>query len=319
MKVTERQYTIGVIVGRFQLASLHEAHRDLIQTVLDKHPKVLLLLGLSPLRGTINDPLDFQPRKQMILEEFPPSRYPNLTIGYIKDQHDDAIWSEKLDATIKDQVGPSDTVVLYGSRDSFLPYYQGKFDCRELQSERVISGSEIRAQIAAAPQSAPLFRAGAIWATHQRFPTVYSTVDIAVINTRDLGNGPENTILMARKPTESQYRFVGGFVDIKDESIEHAALRELYEETGLTVGLQGLKYVGTARVDDWRYRKNPAEKIMTHLFVGQYSHGSPTASDDISEVRWFPIAQIFQEFKTLVVPTHHILVEKLIAANVVKL
>lgn len=281
MKEKTKNYTVGVIIARLQVAELHEAHKELIDTVLANHAKVMIFLGLSQVRGSINDPLDYQPRKQMLLEEYPHDKYPNLTIGYIKDNRCDDSWSEKLDGQIQDIISPNDTVVLYGSRDSFLPHYKGKFDKRELQATRQISGSEIRAKIAQAPQSNPQFRAGAIWASYQRYPTVYSTVDIAVFDPR------ERRILLARKPLEDGYRFVGGFIDPKDNSFEEAALRELDEECGLTVSLKGLRYVGSEKVDDWRYAKNPSEKIMTHLYVGLYSMGAPRAADDIAEVRWF--------------------------------
>ena len=281
MKEKTKNYTVGVIIARLQVAELHEAHKELIDTVLANHAKVMIFLGLSQVRGSINDPLDYQPRKQMLLEEYPHDKYPNLTIGYIKDNRCDVSWSEKLDSQIQDIISPNDTVVLYGSRDSFLPHYKGKFDKRELQATRQISGSEIRAKIAQAPQSNPQFRAGAIWASYQRYPTVYSTVDIAVFDPR------ERRILLARKPLEDGYRFVGGFIDPKDNSFEEAALRELDEECGLTVSLKGLRYVGSEKVDDWRYAKNPSEKIMTHLYVGLYSMGAPRAADDIAEVRWF--------------------------------
>jgi bifunctional NMN adenylyltransferase/nudix hydrolase len=217
----------------------------------------------------------------MLLEAYPHDKYPNITIGYAKDNRCDDSWSEKLDGQIQDIIGPNDTVVLYGSRDSFLPHYKGKFDTRELQATRYVSGTELRAKIAQAPQSNPQFRAGAIWASYQRYPTVYSTVDIAVFDPK------ERRILLARKPLEDGYRFVGGFIDPKDDSFEEAALRELDEECGLTVGLAGLRYVGSKKVDDWRYAKNPSEKIMTHLYVGLYSMGAPKAADDIAEVRWF--------------------------------
>lgn len=283
MKEITKNYTTGVIIGRFQVATLHEAHRELIDTVLANHPKVMIFLGLSQVRGSIYDPLDYQPRRQMILEAYPHDKYPNLTIGYIKDNRSDEDWSKKLDEQISDALGPNDSAVLYGSRDSFLAHYKGKFDTRELQATRFVSGTELRAQIAQAPQSNPQFRAGAIWASYQRHPTVYSTVDIAVFDPK------ERKVLLARKPLENKYRFVGGFTSPTDDSFETAALRELYEETTLSVGLAGLRYVGSKKVDDWRYASNPSEKIMTHLYVGLYGEGSgpARAEDDIAEVRWF--------------------------------
>ena len=281
MDLKKKTYNVGVIMARFQVAELHEAHKELIDTVLAEHPKVMIFLGLSPVRGSIRDPLDFQPRKQMLLEAYPHEKYPNLYIGYIKDNRSNEKWSENLDMNIRDGMGPNDTAVLYGSRDSFLTHYKGEFDTRELQATRYVSGTELRAKIAAAPQSNPQFRAGAIWATYQRYPTVYSTVDVAVFDPK------ERRILLARKPLENGYRFVGGFASPTDDSFEASALRELGEETGLSVGLAGLRYVGSKRVDDWRYANNPSEKIMTHLYIGLYVSGCPKASDDVAEVRFF--------------------------------
>jgi len=300
MQVKQKPFSVGVVVARFQVPELHEAHKELIQGVLDAHPKVLIFLGLSPLRGTTANPLDFAPRKQMLLEAYPPSQYPNLTIQYIKDQPDDKVWSKTLDGLIRENMAPNDTAVLYGSRDSFLKCYSGTFETRELVATRFVSGSEIRAKVAQAPQSNPLFRAGAIWATHQRFPVVYPTVDVIVFDPK------ENRILLARKANEQAYRIVGGFTSPEDENYELAALRELAEETGLTVGLAGLRYVGSKKIDDWRYRTE-VDKIITHLYVGYYSFGAPNADDDIAEVRWFDV-KWFREFGA-VVPEHKPLME----------
>jgi bifunctional NMN adenylyltransferase/nudix hydrolase len=71
MRLQEDSYDVGVIVGRFQVPELHDAHKDLIETVCDKHDKVIIFLGLSPLMVTRENPLDFESRKQMILESSP--------------------------------------------------------------------------------------------------------------------------------------------------------------------------------------------------------------------------------------------------------
>lgn len=291
MKEKTKDYTVGVIVARFQVDELHEAHKELIDTVLSNHPKVMIFLGLSDVKGSINDPLHFQPRKQMILESYPHEKFPNLMINYIKDCRDDGVWSGKLDGQIRDVLSPTDSVVMYGSRDSFLGRYSGKFDVRELQATRHISGTELREKISKAPLSDKKFRTGVIFASYQRYPTVYSTTDVVVFDPK------ERRVLLARKPNEQLYRFPGGFVNTTDDSFEDAALRELEEETDLNISLTGLRYVGSKRVNDWRYADNPSEKIMTHVYVGLYDGGAAKAKDDIAEVRWFDYKKLNKEVR----------------------
>lgn len=283
MNMKTEKYSVGVIVARFQVPALHEAHIELINSVLEKHAKVLILLGLAPTKGTVKNPLDYQPRRQMILEAFPPQKYPNVSVGYIKDIKDDLKWSKTLDNLILDEIQPNDTVCLYGGRDSFIKSYKGRFPTCELVSDRFVSGSEIRAQVAAAPQAHPFFRAGAIWATHQRYPTVYPTVDVIPYHPRD------KKILLIKKPNETLYRFPGGFASPEDESYEVAAVRELKEETKLDALESNLIYLGSARVKDWRY-ENEVDKIITHVYFAKNVEGDVEAGDDASEARWFPAA-----------------------------
>ncbi len=300
MQAKKPEANVGVIVARFQLNALHEMHKKLIETVGKSHARVVIVLGVSPITATKNNPLPFQTRRQMILESYPPSQYPNLSIAHIQDVNSDEIWSEKLDAVIKSELGPNDKVMLYGGRDSFIAYYKGKYNTSELESDHSISATEIRKQIHAAPQADPNFRAGAIWASAQRFPTSYQCVDIAVT---EKDNGKVTKILLARKLNETKYRFIGGFVDPTDESLEYSAARELGEETGNTLNVGGakeMKYVGSFRVDDWRYR-NEQDKIMTAFFICNKLYGSAKASDDIAEVRWFPIEELKE---SLVVNEH---------------
>jgi bifunctional NMN adenylyltransferase/nudix hydrolase len=100
-------------------------------------------------------------------------------------------------------------------------------------------------------------------------------------------------ILLAKKPGEDLLRFVGGFVDPTDGSLEHAASREFREETG-GAEISGFKYIGSFRVNDWRYRSE-RDKIMTALFIGTYAFGSLTPSDDISSLEWVETSTFLEE------------------------
>jgi bifunctional NMN adenylyltransferase/nudix hydrolase len=276
----ERKYQktdVGVIIGRFQVPNLHEAHVDLIQTVCNEHKKVIIFLGLSPCKVTINNPLDFESRKQMLLEKFP-----EVIVLYAKDCVSDEIWSKNVDGQISDIVGPKQTVTLYGSRDSFIAHYKGRHNTQELVQERFVSGSEIRKEIGVKAKSSADFRAGVIWAVNNQYQKIMPTVDCAVFSE----DGKK--VLLARKPNESKYRFIGGFASDKG-TYEDDAKREVMEEAGIEISEP--EYVGSVVVDDWRYRKEQ-DKIKTLLFRAKYLFGSPKADDDVAEVRWFEFEKL---------------------------
>lgn len=280
---------VGIIVGRFQTHELHEAHIDLIQTVCNRHDKVILFLGLSPLKFTRNNPLDFETRKQMVLE-----RFPRITILYIKDCYDDEVWSKRLDEQISDNLGASQSVVLYGGRDSFIKCYTGKYQTVELVPESYISASELRKTISRSVMNDAKFRAGIIHATANQFTNAIPTVDIAIFS------GDYKKILLGRKEGEKKYRFIGGFAEAESDNFEYDAKREVAEETGLEIG--NLQYVGSKKINDWRYRKE-SSKIKTLLFVATVIYGAAKAGDDICEVRWFDY-NVIVDPKSYVVEAH---------------
>jgi bifunctional NMN adenylyltransferase/nudix hydrolase len=292
---------IGVIIGRFQVHDLHEAHRDLINTVIANHKKVILFLGVSPVIGTTKDPLDFTTRKLMIQEH-----YPDINIAPLPDHRSDSNWSRMIDSRIR-EIFPIGSVILYGGRDSFLPHYHGHFPTSELEQTVYVSGTEIRKQVSEEIKSSHLWRAGAIYQAYNQYPVSYQTVDIAC-----LGSGGHR-ILLCKKPSEDKFRFIGGFVDPKDLSLEHAARREFMEETGGNGEISDLKYLGSFRVDDWRYVKG-RDKIMTSLFIGEMIFGTIEPSDDISELRWFGISEFKEDgfIEENIVPEHIPLAKKVL-------
>jgi bifunctional NMN adenylyltransferase/nudix hydrolase len=295
---------VGVIIGRFQVPFLHEqGHCSLIETVKSNHSKVIIFLGvpgINPVPCTKQYPLDFESRKQMILEKFP-----DVIVTYIQDTKYNEVWSKKLDTAISALVGPSQSVVLYGSRDSFMTFYSGKYPVKELIPDAYISGTSIRNKIATSSvKSSEDFRAGAIWAIYNQFDKVHACVDVAIVD-RD-----KKRILLARKEGETEYRFVGGFSDpVKDNSYEDAAKREVMEETHLEIGEP--HYVTSMKVSDWRFR-GEKDKIFTNFYWAEYVFGSPTPDDDICELRWFDFDEIRDSNDKILLDGHKILFDKML-------
>jgi len=293
----EKPADVGIIVGRFQVHELHEAHRDLIDTVVANHDRVIIFIGLSPLRNTAHNPLDFNSRKKMIQDT-----YPDIEVYYIDDNPSDVIWSKVLDREISKWITPNQTAIIYGSRDSFIQYYSGSFPVQELEATKFISGTELRRRIANTYKTSDAFRAGVISASMNRYPTCYTTVDVAIIDPA------KNRILMGRKENEPHLRFIGGFASPTSTSFEEDARREVMEETGVEV--DGLEYIGSTFINDWRYR-NEIDKIKTIFYLGTYVHGRPQANDDIQSVEWVDMLDL-KAGVVEVMPEHHVLVNMLI-------
>jgi bifunctional NMN adenylyltransferase/nudix hydrolase len=289
---------IGVLIGRFQVHELHEAHKALINHVISNHRKVIIFLGVSAIVGTKRNPLDFATRKSMLDQTYGEKINAILPIH---DNRSDENWSKEIDKRIK-EVFHIGNVTLYGSRDSFIPHYKGVHKTHELESKTFVSGTTNRKLVSQSILSTPEFRAGVIYGVYNNYPVVYSTVDVAIIN-------DEGEVLLARKPSDPAglHRFVGGFVDITDKDDYAACRREAFEETNCIV--EPMQYICSIQVDDWRYRKEEERKIMTRLFVAKYISGRIEPRDDISELQWFKLSDIKSD---LIVPEHRPLMDKFI-------
>jgi bifunctional NMN adenylyltransferase/nudix hydrolase len=299
MKVIDTKYDVGVIIGRFQVPELHEGHRELIEHVCSLHDKVVILLGLSPIKATQRNPLDFEARRQMIQEA-----YPQVNVLYVKDMANDKAWSKQVDERIEDIVTPHQTVILYGGRDSFIEHYLGKHPTQELEAERITSGETIRKEVSAkSVRQSPDFRAGAVWSVFNRFPTVYTCVDVAIFNE------DETKILLGRKENERGWRLPGGFSSPESSSFEADARREVQEEVGIAI--TDPQYIGNFRVDDWRYR-GETDVIRTILFKAKRLSGAVKADDDLAEAKWFDLDTLSQGD---VVTNHWPLIEAVMATH----
>jgi bifunctional NMN adenylyltransferase/nudix hydrolase len=204
---------VGVIVARFQVHELHEGHKDLIDEVCKNHNMVIIFLGIPVIQGTNKNPLDFSARKSMVQEYAP-----DAIILPLKDQRSNAKWSYLLDNQISIPFGER-SAVIYGSRDSFIPYYEGKYPTLELETNVYTSGTEVRKNVSKQLLSSSDFRAGIIQSTYMRRPITWSTVDVCPYDSK-------GRILLGKKPNESVWGLIGGLEDRTIRFEESAARKD---------------------------------------------------------------------------------------------
>ncbi len=282
----------GVIIARFQTPYLHEGHRQLINQVRNSHNKLIILLGVSPITGSRKNPYDYYTREKMIKKD-----YPEIIVLPVSDHPSDKVWSETLDNLLK-SVFPSEHFCLYGSRDSFIPYYSGKFETMELPEHGDYNATELRKQYADKVFDSNDFRAGILYAYYNQYTKVYPTVDIAMFRNN------KTEILLGKKAVNNKWRFIGGFSDPEDADYESAAKRELMEECG-EIEITEMTYETSRKINDWRYR-NEADKIITLLFSCDFISGSPAAQDDIIDLNWFKLSDLPQMLTDgLISDEHH--------------
>lgn len=283
----------GVIVVRCQVHELHAGHIELFSAVRARHNRVLVFVGVAPTGMTRLNPLDFETRKAMIQ-----ARFPNFTVLPLPDQKSDEYWSHLLDQKIG-EVAQYGEITLYGGRDSFFPHYHGKHKPVELVLRSDLarhSGTSIRERLTNTIMESPDFRAGVIYAATNLRPRPIPCVDIAIMHN---AGGGSFKVLLAQKSAEPRWRFVGGHAEAYSEDYEEDAKREVWEETGLAI--DSLQYLGSARIDDWRWAGVP-DKVKTILFVGWAHQLGATAQDDIVAVDWFPLDAVTE---SLIEPVHH--------------
>ena len=301
---------VGVVVGRFHTDDLTEGHAALFREVCDRHSKVVVLIGVHPKLTTKGNPLDYASRQRMIQawvnkQKMGVKLDASFLYSPIRDNAKDDNWSKNVDQTIENLVGPFSKIVLYGSRDSFLPHYQGKFPTEHLslQVDANVSASARREEIHNKVLTTPDERRGAIWAAGNQRHHVTPCVDIALWR-QDLATG-DIMILMGRKHLGGSglLGFPGGHIDKTDASAEDAAVRELVEETCAEVSTRDLEYVCSRSIPDWRNVNGSS--MWTTLYAVKMGpnedSGRYMARDDLEAIEW---ASLYGTALDEVSPTH---------------
>lgn len=286
--IDPKDYEVGAIVGRFQLADIHEGHEFLLDTVINNHKKSIVLLGVTRAIGSPEDPirlpsrenpLDFQSRLYMLQE-----KYPKTVITSIQDKDSDRIWSESLDAKIREMF-PTEKVLLYGGRDSFIPHYCGAFDVKSLDPKIYTSATAQRNNISKEVLADPNFRKGQIYFAYQQTPMLYTNYKIALME--------DDNILFYKKHgydhKEDKLRLLNGLAGINDPSLEIGAKRVI----GNTVGSLEVdtKYEMSKTNIDFGNKTN---RVVNVLITARKMFGSLKPQGNF-DIQWISIKDLMSE------------------------
>ncbi len=106
------------------------------------------------------------------------------------------------------------------------------------------------------------------------------TVDIIIYNSS------QEVVLISRKNPPLGFALPGGFVDL-GETVEHAAIREAFEETGIDVSLQGVLGVYSCKDRDPRFH------TISIVFVSYKENiGVFRAGDDALQVTIYSLSNL---------------------------
>ncbi len=270
----------GVVIARFQGAYLHGGHVEVLNRAHNENDRLIVMLGVSPVKGDSDDPLDFETRRLMVARD-----YSTATIVPLPGHASNAVWSKNLDSRIRELV-PFDTVKLYCGRGGFKPKYSGQFEVIEIDAVECQSGTEQRVSLGKTPLATEEFRHGVIYGLENRYPQSIPVVDIAVV--KEILE--RKFVLMAERPGVSGRRFPGGYVDFTDPSYEAAATRELLEETGM-VAQKIPTYVTSMHIPDKRYDGRRASRLVTTLYKldGNDVSQSGVRDGELINFKWVPL------------------------------
>lgn len=145
---------LGVVIARMQVPELTTSHKNLLLSCTNRHDRSVIFLGTTDLISSKN-PYPFLFRQQMIRQWERVARDINLNASILPlpDNQDNKLWVYTLDSFIKALIVNGESAVLYGGRDSFIPYYKrdgGVFETVELKPEDYDSGTDQR-NLAAIP------------------------------------------------------------------------------------------------------------------------------------------------------------------------
>lgn len=319
-----------VFIGRFQ--PFHIAHRHVIREALQRAREVIVLIGSSRQPRSLRNPFTLEERVAMIRASLTPEESARARLLPLEDSlYNDAVWVKNVRDAVQrvldhhaHSAQASARIGLIGHLKDDTSYYLKIFpewSVVSLDNHRSISATPLRQayllgetvppevfppeteQFLVSFRNTPAYeelhqealfirRFKDSWATAP-YPPIFVTVDALVVQ-----NGHVLLVERDRRPGQGLWALPGGFLD-PDESLFRACLRELREETCLSVPESVLQasFRGSRAFDD--PQRSARGRTITHAFHFALPDSDMLpvveGADDARTARWTPLSEITPE------------------------
>lgn len=337
--MSESKQKLGVIIGRFQ--PMHNGHKALIKKSMETCEKTLVLVGSPNKPTSYKNPLTIEERLSIVTDvssEFAG----DILIKELPDHPQDGVWMADIISRIvdvTDDCPPHEVIIYTAEKDK--DFYESHFiypvvplasedlsatDVRELYYDTNVPLVLLKDMI---PQETMILLA-AIEDTDRytdlRKEYYSCKAGLATATLAHAFNNPiepvchaavihKNKLLLVKRKSlrgNGQWAIPGGFLE-KGESTKDGALRELFEETG--VSLEGRNAAQIActveeNLDDLSVRTLG----INYLFVVAEEESIDVFLDDneCSDYKWVPMGDILEE-KEILFYNHNVVFQRLVA------
>jgi bifunctional NMN adenylyltransferase/nudix hydrolase len=305
----------GVFIGRFQPP--HLAHEASFRRGLELFETLILVIGSSRVYPNIKNPFGFELRCELVLAGLELELRSRVKCVPSLDEFErEDLWLEGVRQAVKSVAGPSTSVGLLSFIKDPSGYYQTSFPEWPVFSSGVespLNATDVRVSVLEGrndwwemvspgvrglleswqrttefPRLQREFRAIQAWkleASKMKYPIIGVTVDSLVTC-----SGQVLLIERGGLLGKGAWALPGGFLE-PDELLEQAAIRELFEETGLEVAIRPT----SSRTFDWPTRSLRGRVISQGFYFKlepNRSEGEPPtvkAADDAARAFWVPL------------------------------
>lgn len=309
-------YDLAVCSGEFTLP--RQADLALLRDALARAPRLLVLLTAARLPRSPRHPFSWEERAAVLREALPPADRPRVGFAPLRTRPEQDRMAAQALRAVQADAGPAARVLRLRTGAADFPTPAGwdeaeaalpSAESMATLRERLWTSDTPDAALAALSPHVPeavlrflgdwlrtpdhprlrdewaqIAREKAAWAVAP-YPVVLVTVDVVA-----RAAGHVLLIRRGRAPGLGLRALPGGFLDV-DETVYQSALRELAEETGLSIGADALRAVQV--FDDPQRSQRGRVVTHAHFFELPGSELPPVqGGDDAAAASWVPQAAL---------------------------